>query len=219
MAQAADYIASDWTAADLVERFGAIPLHRIRFDPPPGEATEDDVLRIHDRSDRLCELVDGVLVEKTVGIYESYLAVLLTRLLGNHIEQNQMGIVLGADGMARLSPGLVRIPDACFISWERLPDRRVPQTPMLGFAPDLAAEVISPSNTRKEMARKLEDYFKSGVRLVWYFYPKTRECHAFQSSQDCVILREDDTLSGGDVVPGFSLRLRDFFAQPERPKT
>ena len=63
------------TLADLVERFGPMPDGRIRMDPPPGTATEQDVIDIEARESRLCELVDGVLVEKTVGIYESYLAV------------------------------------------------------------------------------------------------------------------------------------------------
>ena len=74
MAQATPFFLGTWTAADLVARFGAIPLHRVRHYPPPGEATENDVLEIHDHEDRLCELIDGVLVEKTVGNYESYLA-------------------------------------------------------------------------------------------------------------------------------------------------
>lgn len=67
MAHATEPAVGEWTAADLVERFGPIPLGRIRFHPPPGEATQRDVVEIHDREDRLCELVDGVLVEKTVG--------------------------------------------------------------------------------------------------------------------------------------------------------
>jgi hypothetical protein len=59
-----------WTAADLVEHFGPIPLYRIRHDPPPGAATEQDAIEIHDREDRLYELVEGVLVEKTMGTYD-----------------------------------------------------------------------------------------------------------------------------------------------------
>ena len=62
------------TAADLLELFGPMPAGRIRTDPPPGTATEQDVIDIEARESRLCELVDGVLVEKTVGYYESYLA-------------------------------------------------------------------------------------------------------------------------------------------------
>src|SRR5947208_2190415 len=127
--------AADWTAADLLNRFGAIPLRRIRQDPPPGSATEQDVIDIHNWEKRLYELVDGVLVEKTMGVQESYVSVLLAGLLGQFAVRNGLGFVLGPDGMARLAPGLVRIPDVSFISWEQLPDRKVPRLPMLGFAP------------------------------------------------------------------------------------
>ncbi|MHC5538359.1 hypothetical protein ACYOEI_09035 [Singulisphaera rosea] len=73
--------ASDWTVADLLVHFGAIPIRRIRQDPAPGTANEQDAIDIRERERRLFELVDGVLVEKSVGIQESYLAVLIASLL------------------------------------------------------------------------------------------------------------------------------------------
>ena len=158
--------ATDWTAADLFHRFGAIPLHRVRHDPAPGTATEEDVVRIHDHEDRLYELVESTLLEKTVGTYESYLAAVLVRLLGAFAAENNSGIVLGADGMMRLASGLVCIPDVSFISWSRLPDRRIPGQAIADLVPDLAVEVISHGNTRKEMSRKLRKYFTAGVQLV-----------------------------------------------------
>lgn len=139
-----------WTAADLVQRFGPIPLHRVRHNPAPGSATERDLLEIHHREDRLYELADGVLLEKTMGIYESYLAV----------------------------------------------------------------EVISKWNTREEMERKLHDYFTAGVRLAWYVYPDTREVRVYDSPDQHVVLSEQQTLDGGEVLPGFSLDLQSFFAEP-----
>ncbi|NQT15018.1 MAG: Uma2 family endonuclease [Planctomycetes bacterium] len=206
--------ADVWTAADLVERFGAIPLNRVRHAPPPGLAREGDVAEIHDREDRLYELVDGVLVEKTVGAYESCLAMLLARLVGNFVEANDLGIVLGADGAMRLSPGLVRIPDVSFVSWQRLPGRRIPREAFWSLAPDLACEVISKGNTREEMQRKLHDYFGAGVRRVWYVYPAEREVHVFTSANDRVVLDQRQTLEGADILPGFSLPLERLFAEP-----
>ena len=205
-----------WTATDLVERFGAIPLSRIRSNPPPGTAREEDVVEIHDREDRLCELVDGVLVEKTVGTYEAYLAVLLVRIIGDFVDQNDLGIVLGADGMMRLAPGLVRIPDASFISWDRLPDGKIPREALWNLAPDLAVEVISKGNTSEEMDRKLQEYFAAGVREVWYVHPATRQVHVFGSADECVVLGEPQTLEGGDLLPGLSLPLKRLFAEPGR---
>ena len=121
---------SSWTAADLVERFGAIPLWRIRLSPPPGLATEEDVVELEARHDRLCELVDGVLVEKTVSAYESYLAMLMGQFLGNFVADKKLGVVLGADAMLRLAPGLIRIPDVSFLAWHRFPEPKLPRDPV-----------------------------------------------------------------------------------------
>jgi Uma2 family endonuclease len=202
-----------WTAVDLVDRLGAIPLARVRTNPPPGSATERDVIEIHDRENRLCELMDGSLLEKTMGSYESYLAVLICRLLGNFVQEHDLGIVLGADGMLRLAPGLVRIPDVSFISWDSLPGREFPREYIWRLAPDLAVEVISRGNTHQEMTRKLADYFSAGVRLVWYVYPATSEVQVYESPDKFVTLTAQDTLDGGAVLPGFLLPLSTLFSQ------
>jgi Uma2 family endonuclease len=112
------------TLADLLERLGRVPLSRIRFHPPPGTATERDVLEIAAHEDRLCELVDGVLVEKPLGYGESILAIFLGSVLGHFVRPRNLGHVTGEQGMLRLSPGLVRIPDVAFASWDRFPERR-----------------------------------------------------------------------------------------------
>lgn len=208
---------TNWTAADLVDRFGPIPLSRVRQDPPPGTATEADVVRIRDREDRLCELVDCTLVEKTVGTYESYLALTIGRLLGNYVVKKNLGLVLGADGMLRLAPGLVRVPDVSFISWNRLPDRKIPDQAIADLVPDLAVEVISPGNTQQEMDRKVREYFEAGVTLVWYIYPRAREARTYGTADDFQLASEDQALDGANVVPGFTLPLSDLFADPSTP--
>src|SRR4029453_147368 len=123
-------MSTGMTLADLLERFGPIPAARIRYDPPPGTATEQDVLALEARENRLFELVDGVLVEKPMGFYASFLAIRLAQLLLAFVEQHALGIVAGADGMLRLAPGLVRIPRVSFVSWDRLPPRRGPRQPI-----------------------------------------------------------------------------------------
>ena len=204
----------DMTVADLMELFGPMPVGRIRTNPAPGTATEQDVIDIEARESRLCELVDGVLVEKTVGIYESYLALRLGHLLSGFAERHRLGMVVGADGMMRLAPGLVRIPDVSFVSWNQLPGRRVPRVPMADLAPDLAVEVISPSNTAREMERKLQDFLAAGVQLVWYVYPEPQEIHVYTAERHDVLTIEQE-LSGGDVLPGFVLPLRQLFEEPK----
>lgn len=202
----------DMTVADLLELFGPMPAGRIRTNPPPGTATEQDVIDIEARESRLCELVDGVLVEKTGELYLSHLAVQLTYFLTGFVRRNRLGIVLGAGGMTRLAPGLVRIPDASFVSWNQLPGRRVPRVSIADLAPDLAVEVISPSNTAREMERKLQEYLATGVRLVWYVLPEPQEVHVHTAEQHDV-LTIDQELSGGEVLPGFALPLRQLFEE------
>ena len=206
---------SDWTVADLLAHFGPIAHRRIRQEPAPGSATEQDVLDIQDHEKRLYELVEGVLVEKTMGVQESYLAGFLVFLLGEFANRHDLGFILGADGMARLAPGLVRIPDVSFVSWKQVPERRVPRVPMLGFAPDLAVEVLSPGNTAQEMDRKFHDYFAAGVRLLWYVDPVNRTVRVFTTVDQATVVREDQDLTGDPVLPGFGLPLRDLFAQLE----
>src|SRR5262249_54902087 len=106
----------------LVKQLGDIPLERIQLKPAPGTATETDLIAALELPrKRLCELVDGVLVEKPMGTKESLLAMLLGHHLWTFVEQRDLGLVVGPDGPLRLGIGLVRIPDVSFISWRRLP--------------------------------------------------------------------------------------------------
>jgi Uma2 family endonuclease len=114
--------------------------------------------------------------------------------------------------MVRLAAGLVRIPYVAFVSWNRLPDRRVPREPIPGLAPDLAVEVLSESNTPGEMARKRQEYFAAGVRLVWVVDPEARTVEVFTTPEHCTVLHEEHTLEGGEVLPGLTLPLRELFA-------
>ena len=205
-----------WTIADLMQRFGSMPLARICQSPPPGTATEQDVLDWEARENRLFELVDTVLLEKTLGFYEAYLASLLATSLTNFVQQNHLGIVTGADGMMRLAPGLVRIPDVAFLSWDRLPNRQVPREPLPDVVPDLAVEILSASNTQQEMEQKLKDYFATGVRLVWYIDPSTQRVSVYSGVDAEQVFTAPQTIDGGDVLPGFALSLADFFREPQQ---
>jgi len=199
------------TAADWWEALGSVPLNRIVFDPPPGSATEQDVLRLDDHEDRLCELIDGTLVEKTMGYEESALAMWIGHLLLAFVARGKLGVVTGADGMVRLLGRQVRIPDVAFVSTARLPGGKMPSEPIPDLAPDLAVEVLCDSNTPKEMGRKLQEYFAAGTRLVWYVDPRTRTVDVYESPDSCQRLNAGETLTGGEVLPGFSVRVEELF--------
>jgi Uma2 family endonuclease len=205
----------DRTVADLLERLGGVPPERVLLVPTPGTATEKDVVELDDHADRLCELIDGVLVEKAMGDYESAVASAMIYFLRDHLRRRRLGVVLAPDGLLRILPGQVRIPDVSFISWERLGGRRLPRDPVWGVAPDLAVEVLSKSNTKGEMQRKLRDYFAAGVRLVWYIDPKKRTAKSYIAPDRYDSIAEDGVLAGGEVLPGFELSLRELIAEAE----
>jgi len=213
MAQVTDTLCSDWTVADLFSRFGAVPLNRICFHPTPGTATEEHVIEFHDEENHLYELIDGVLLEKSMGTYESFLAMLIGQLIGTYVREHDLGVLLGADGMLRLAPGLVRIPDVSFISRERLPEGKIPHDTIADLVPDLAVEVVSKSNTAEEMNQKLVDYFSAGVRLVWYVQHLTRDVRVYTTVDRETVVKEGESLDGGDVLPGFKLPVATIFAE------
>lgn len=204
-----------WTAADLFERFGPIPLDRIRTDPPPGLATLNDAIAFNESKRGLCEFVDGVLVEKTVGAYESYLAMEIAFVIRQFLVEHNLGVVLVTDGSYRFVSGRMRMPDVSFISWQRMGDYDLRSQAVVPFAPDLAVEVLSPSNTERELEDQLEDYFTDQVHLVWVVDPQRREVSVYVSQTQPTVLGESDRLEGGDVLPGFALSLENLFAKPQ----
>jgi Uma2 family endonuclease len=202
------------TVSDLLYQLGDVPAARVRLQPTPGTASEVDVVDVYDHEHRLCELVDGVLVEKAMGYYESYLAAMLIRLIGNFVVEHDLGIVAGADGMMRLAPGLVRIPDVSLVLWEKLPGRRVPRQPIPDLVPDFVVEVLSEGNTPREMTRKLDEYFLRGVRLVWLVDPVQESIEVYTSRHQSMVLDKAATADGGAVLPGFTLPLHTLFTVP-----
>jgi Uma2 family endonuclease len=206
----------DASLADALKQLGDISPSRVRMHPAPGTATERDVLDILDHGNRLCELVDGILVEKPMGVLESCLASQIIRLLSNFVEEYDLGIVTAPDGTLRLMPGLVRMPDVAFISWNQLPARKYPNEPIASLIPELAVEVLSESNTRGEMVRKLKEYFLAGTQLAWIVDPIQRIVDVHSAPDRFIRLKEDDALDGGDLLPGFRLPLERLFARVEK---
>ena len=205
-------LAPPETLAELMQRLGNVPLDRIRMNPVPGTATVDDVLRLCDREPkRLCELIDGVLVEKVMGHEEARLATWLGIHVGKYLEENDIGIVAGADGPHQVLPEQIRFPDLAFIAYENIPETADPHTAVPDWIPTLAVEIISKKNTKAEMARKLRDYFEAGVELVWYVDPPTRTVRVYRSPDAFVTLTDADTLDGENVLPGFCLSIREWF--------
>src|SRR5262249_14150410 len=107
------------------------------------------------------------------------------------------------------NPDTVRAPDVSFMAKARVTPRTSDYDKT---APDLAVEVASPGNTASDLNEKISEYFEAGGRQVWVFYPKTRTIYLYTSHLKVKILSGDDTLDGGEVLPGFRVKVADIFA-------
>jgi Uma2 family endonuclease len=129
-------------------------------------------------------------------------------LLCNFAEANQRGIVTANDTgiITERGPDSVRGPDIAYWSSERLPE--IPagyiETP-----PDLAVEVLSPSTRMRQLRNKIREYFSRGVRMVWVISPEDRTVTVYRTADEGRLLHESATLSGEEVLPGFSCRVAD----------
>ena len=198
---------------------GDVPLSRVIFNPWPGTATEQDLRRLCEVDKRLCELVDGTLVEKPVGFDEGLIATNLSTALNVFVLPRHLGAVAGADAMLRMTSGRIRLPDVSFIARADVPADYRRGTPVPRLPPTLAVEVLSEGNTAAEMRQKCREYFASGSKLVWIIDPPTRTVAVYTAATPVPgrTLAESDSLDGGDVLPGFTIPVADLFRNPLDP--
>ena len=137
------------TAADVWFRVGQVPLDRILTDPAPGTATVEDAVFSQEKFDVSCELVDGTLVAKTMGFFESQVKGALLYFIHLYLENHPIGIAAGSDGPCETLPKQIRKPDVLFVSFDRLRMHEGTHKNVLPFSPDLAVEIISPGNTQR----------------------------------------------------------------------
>lgn len=175
--------------------------------------TADELLRMPDDGFRY-ELVKGELRRMSpAGDEHGDITMQLAASLLQHCKQNGLGKVYSADTGFRLEsgPDTVRAPDIAFVRMERIKAARR----IVGYrvgAPDLAVEVISPGNTKREMTEKVSAYFAAGARMVWLVNPKLKSVDVYRSLNDVTVFTENDILDGGDVVPGFQIAVAEIFA-------
>lgn len=136
----------------------------------------------------------------------------VTVLLAQYVRAKRLGICFGAETGFKIAsdPDTVRAPDVAFVRQERIPESGIPKKFWPG-APDLAVEVLSPGDTRREVDEKVEDWLEAGVRAVWVVDSKRRCVTVYRSTTDVTKLSETDELDGGDVVPGFRCQVSEIF--------
>ncbi len=175
--------------------------------------TLDDYMTLDWPEDgRKLELVRGEVIEvPSPGTWHGYVQLKLIRLMANFAEEYRLGLVCGDNNSYVLArqPDTVRIPDASFIARDRV---TLSFPPVWYFAPDLAVEVVSPSERRREIDAKVQDYLASGVRLVWVIWPDTQTVTVYTLDAEPHTLAADDALDGGDVLPGFAVSVAALFA-------
>jgi Uma2 family endonuclease len=166
-----------------------------------------------DDSASLYEVVDGRRVESPMGIKAAWIATLLVEYLAPFVRANGLGRIV-SEGLFDLIPQKPqRRPDVSFVSFARWPrDRGIPESDNAwAVVPDLAIEVVSPTNTAQEVLDKLDEYFAAGVRRVWVVYPSKRLVYVYASPKSNLILGLGDALDGEDVLPGLRLPVADLF--------
>lgn len=173
------------------------------------------ILQQPEFASRQMELVEGVIHEMAGGAGGDHgeIAMEAGRVIGNFVKERRLGRVTAAETCYILyqnpsGKDTVRCPDVGFIALERAPQPLEPG--FVPYAPDFAVEVVSPGNEASEMHNKVLDYLRYGTRLIWIIYPdsKTVVVHTHSGAR---IFWLEDTLDGGDVLPGFSLPVREIF--------
>ena len=159
-------------------------------------------------------IIDGELFTMSpTGWKHGKIASELTLFIGMYVKQHSLGIITAAETGYILDPGTTLAPDVGFVAAARVPDK-LPDG-YVPFAPDLAVEVVSPTNTAAEMRDKIEKYLQHGTQLVWVVYPDKQKVDVWRPAEEQTLhvdfLGAGDTLDGGDVLPGFTLPIADIF--------
>jgi Uma2 family endonuclease len=161
------------------------------------------------------ELVDGEIREMppTGGIH-GRITSRVDRRLAEHLERHGGGELLVGDvgfvlGLPH-DPERVRAPDVAFVTTARLSQGQLPEQFIHG-APDLAVEVLSPSDDPVDVQQKVRDYLEAGTRLVWVVAPRARTATVYRADGSARLLREGDRLDGEDVLPGLVISLAELF--------
>ena len=174
--------------------------------------TADELLRLP-KDGFHYELVKGELLRMSpTGTKHGEVTMNLAAPLHRHVKLNHLGSVYAAETGFKLesNPDTVRAPDIAFVRVERIQSQGKAQGYGDG-APDLAVEVMSPGDSKREVAEKTIEYFAGGARMVWVVNPKSKTVAVYRAPLEATILTENDTLDGGEIIPGFQIAVAEIF--------
>jgi len=176
--------------------------------------TAEDLLAMPDEGLRR-ELVHGEVIETTpAGDEHGRLTGKLTVRIGSFILDHELGQIYASETgfLLRRDPDTVRCPDAAFVSTDRLGDAPA-STGFVPVAPDLAVEVVSPSDTWQDVEAKVREYLEAGTGVVWVLSPRPGQVHVYRPGGQAVVLDRDDTLTGDPILPGLTIPVREIFEE------
>ena len=159
------------------------------------------------------EVLKGILRMSPAGSTREYIGARLIMALGNFVQLHKLGVILGSSLGCWMENRDFLSPDVSFIARERIEGEKNPGDKFFDGAPDLAVEVLSPSERPKRLNEKLVDYFANGSQLVWVVNPRERVVLIYHSPEEHHILREGDVISGESVIQGFTLTVSELFAE------
>lgn len=177
----------------------------------PAILEPEDLLRIPDGDHY--ELIDGRLREKHMGAESDEINCVVNNLIATFVRQHRLGHVYGSQTGYRCfahKPKLVQKPDTSFVAKGRLPNDKTPKGD-IDIVPDLVVEVVSPNDGYEEMSTRIADFKAAKTRLIWVISPETRTVLVRRADGTCAELDETGTLSGEDVLPGFTCAVIELF--------
>lgn len=192
---------------------GTLARTRIQVSPPSDRLVKGKELLDHPEWGR-CELIKGRVISSSpskgphgaiAGTIHGYLAL--------HVIPNDLGLVVAAETgiYIKTDPDTIRAPDVAFIRKERLPKDGLPDD-FLTIAPDLAVEVVSPSDKFPDVVEKAEQFLDAGVKTVWIVEPRNKAVHIYRKGQPVLLIHAQDTLTDAEILPGFALPLNKVFS-------
>jgi Uma2 family endonuclease len=170
--------------------------------------TFEQIAASPENRDRLLELIYGGIVEKVLTPDHGFITAWLITFINIFLIEHPIG-VLTTEARHKIDDKNARLPDIAFKAGQTMP---LPENHFAG-TPDLAVEVKSPTDTYKSMREKAAFYMQNGAQMVWLVFPEKRLIEVYSHDADILILDINDTLEGGDVLPGFSLSVRKLFEQ------
>jgi Uma2 family endonuclease len=181
--------------------------------PPKQKILTDAEFMALNRDGHRYEIVNGELIDMgNSGAKHGYVCSILMILLGGYVHIQKLGAMFDSSTAFKMKSGNKRSPDVSFMAKERLQGLDDLPDGFLEGAPDLAVEILSPSNTVEEIHNKLVEYFENGSRLVWVIHPKEQYVLVYRSAQEPDrLLKSADSLDGEDIVPDFTLAVAELF--------